>query len=265
MQTIALELVDQNGQVQMQASGAELVSLVYPAAFLPGDHIVVKTCGENKFCVFQLEDTLPPALVFCKGRVSIYPIPAPEHRTVFSPKAFVGNRHLIRARYATAEEIQAERNLACNPYDFHENDCFFPHALANVETRGEAVFAARNAIDGMFENAGHGEWPYQSWGINRDPDAAITLLFGREVVVQAVALTLRADFPHDSYWTQATLRFSDGHSETLRLKKSHLPQRFPVSLCRTTSVCLSHLIKAPDDSPFPALTQLEVIGIDVTN
>ena len=46
---------------------------------------------------------------------------------------------------------------------------------ANVETRGEAVFAARNAIDGIYENDAHGIWPYQSWGINRDPNAALTL------------------------------------------------------------------------------------------
>ena len=44
---------------------------------------------------------------------------------------------------------------------------------ANVETRGEAVFAARNAIDGIYENDAHGIWPYQSWGINRDPNAAL--------------------------------------------------------------------------------------------
>ena len=35
------------------------------------------------------------------------------------------------------------------------------------------MFAARNAIDGIFENSAHGEYPYQSWGINRDPNAPI--------------------------------------------------------------------------------------------
>lgn len=53
-----------------------------------------------------------------------------------------------------------------NPYDSHETKGIYPHAQANVETRGEAVFAARNAIDGVFANWSHGEWPYQSWGIN---------------------------------------------------------------------------------------------------
>ena len=68
-----------------------------------------------------------------------------------------------------------------------------------METRGEAVFAARNAVDGIYENGAHGSWPYQSWGINRDPNAALTIDFGRAVTVDEIHLTLRADFPHDSW------------------------------------------------------------------
>ena len=48
------------------------------------------------------------------------------------------------------------------------------------------MFAARNAIDGIFENSAHGEYPYQSWGINRDPNAALTLDFGREVLLDSL-------------------------------------------------------------------------------
>ena len=48
-------------------------------------------------------------------------------------------------------------------------------ASANVETRGESVFAARNAIDGVKANRSHGAWPFESWGINRQDDAQLTL------------------------------------------------------------------------------------------
>lgn len=54
----------------------------------------------------------------------------------------------------------------------------YPHATANVETRGESVFAAKNAIDGVRANRSHGEWPYESWGINMQDDAAMKLDFG---------------------------------------------------------------------------------------
>ena len=92
-------------------------------------------------------------------------------------------------------EIAQRRNLAFNCYDTHRDLGLYPHASANVETRGEAVFAARNAIDGVWENASHGEWPYQSWGINRDPNAALTVDFGREVLLDELRITERADFP----------------------------------------------------------------------
>ena len=92
-----------------------------------------------------------------------------------------------------------------------------------METRGEAVFAARNAVDGIYENDSHGTWPYQSWGINRDPSAALTIEFGCSVTVDELRLTLRADFPHDSYWTQATVAFDDGSREALQLTKTAAP------------------------------------------
>lgn len=38
--------------------------------------------------------------------------------------------------------------------------------------------AARNVIDGLCANRFHGIWPYQSWGINRQEDAVLTVDFG---------------------------------------------------------------------------------------
>ncbi|MDD3428601.1 MAG: carbohydrate-binding protein [Oscillospiraceae bacterium] len=262
MAKLKLKLLDKNNHTLLTTEEGENVSMVYTGAYQEGDSIHVETDTEGLYCMFWLEDTLPESIVYCKERVSIYKIPFGTDRIVFSPKAFMGTRHLIRARMATPQEIAAYRNLALNPYDTHGDNGFFPHASANVETRGEAVFAAYNAIDGIFENASHGEWPYQSWGINRDPNAAITIDFGRTVKVDAAALTLRADFPHDSYWTQATLSFSDGSKEVVTLKKTDKPQHFAFSARSVERVTLSQLIKAEDESPFPALTQLEVFGHD---
>ena len=89
----------------------------------------------------------------------------------------------------------------------------FPHASANVETRGESVFAARNAIDGVTANRSHGSWPYESWGINKRQDAEMLLEFGCPVDCDRVVLWTRADFPHDNWWIQARLTFSDGSVE----------------------------------------------------
>ncbi len=62
----------------------------------------------------------------------------------------------------------------------------------------------------MIANESHGSFPYQSWGINQQADAQITIDFGREIVTDKIALVLRGDYPHDSYWEAVTLEFSDG-------------------------------------------------------
>ncbi|WP_367277410.1 hypothetical protein [uncultured Subdoligranulum sp.] len=124
------------------------------------------------------------------------------------------------------------------------------------------MFAARNAVDGVYENDSHGTWPYQSWGINRDPQAALTLDFGRPVTLDEVRLTLRADFPHDSWWTAATVRFSDGSTEVLTLEKTGEPQRFAITPRTVTGLTLCELKKADDPSPFPALTRIEAWGAE---
>ena len=74
--------------------------------------------------------------------------------------------------------------------------------------------------------------------------------------------TLRADFPHDAWWTQATVEFDDGSREVLELKKSAAPQCFAIAPRTVKSLKLFELIKAEDPSPFPALTQIEAWGVE---
>ena len=260
METIKLKVLDQAGHTLMTCPGSQEVSLVYTGAYQPGDRIALEIDHPGQFCVIQLEDTMLPALVYVVKREINFHIPFGEQAITYSPKSFQGSRHLIRARLASPEELAARRNLAFNCYDQHGDTGFYPHASANVETRGEAVFAARNAIDGIFENTAHGEYPYQSWGINRDPNAALTLDFGREVLLDELRITERADFPHDNYWVQATVTFSDGSQMELPLVKSAKPQCFSFAPRRVRSLVLSQLIQAEGPSPFPALTQIEAWG-----
>ena len=260
MQSIKLKVLDREGHTYLTCAEGERVSLVHTSAYREGDRIALECCEPGCWCFVQLEDSLAPALVYVARREINYAIPFGQNRIVFSPKAFTGERHLIRAWLASPEEIAARRNLALNPYDQHGDNGFFPHASANVETRGEAVFAAYNAIDGIYENASHGEWPYQSWGINRDPNAAWTLSFGTPVEIDELRVTLRADFPHDSWWTQGTVVFSDGSEETLSFVKTEQPQSFPIAPRRVEWLTFQKLIKNSDRSPFPALTQFEAWG-----
>ena len=159
--------------------------------------------------------------------------------------------------------MEAYRNLALNPADQHDDTGCFPHASANVETRGESVFAARNAIDGVLANRSHGSWPYGSWGINRQEDAVMKVDFGRKVKTDRVVLYTRSDFPHDNWWVRVTLRFSDGTSREFALEKSSTGHELTFEEKEITWIELGNLIKSEDPSPFPALTQIEVYGKNV--
>ena len=262
-ENIKLKVLDKNGHTLMTCNADQIVSLVYTGKYKKGDRIALEIRTPGRYCIVQFEDTMPPVLVYIQKREINFSIPFGEQATVYSPKSFQFDRHVIRARMALPEEIATRRNLALNPYDQHGDNGFYPHASANVETRGESVFAARNAIDGIFENTAHGEYPYQSWGINRDPDAALTISFGREILPDEIRLTLRGDYPHDNYWISAQIDFYNGKSETLSLTNSLLPQCFPVHPGAITSLTISKLIQADGPSPFPALTQIEVWGSDI--
>ena len=166
----------------------------------------------------------------------------------------------MRPLVSSATIYIISRNLAYNPYDSHENTTFFPHTKANIETRGESVFASRNAIDGIIASNNHGFWPFISWGINRDPKAELNLDFGRDVIIDKIIFYTRADFPHDAWWDKASITFSDGETIDFNLKKFDGPQIFPIKEKKISSLTLHDLIKADDPSPFPALVQLEVYG-----
>ena len=263
METIKLKILDEVGHTLMTCDADTAVSLVYTNCYKPGDRVALEIDHPGQYCVIQFEDTMPEALVYVVKREINFHIPFGEQAITYSPKSFVGSRHVIRARLALPEEIAARRNLAFNCYDEHGDTGFYPHASANVETRGEAVFAARNAIDGIFENSAHGEYPYQSWGINRDPNAALTLDFGREVLLDELRITERADFPHDNYWVKATVEFSDGSKLDIPLVKSAKPQSVTFEPKRVRSLVLKDLIQAEGTSPFPALTQIEAFGTAV--
>ena len=159
-------------------------------------------------------------------------------------------------------EINGRRDIACNPADLRGETDFFPHITANVETRNEACFCARNAINGLHCNNYHGEWPFGSWGIGAREDAWCCIDFGREVMVDAMALILRADFPHDAYWVSGHVVLSDGAEVAFDLQKTGERQIIPLGKHTVRWMRLERMQKSDDPSAFPALTEWEVCGCD---
>ena len=253
-------VTDQSGYVKAGLSGPDEVILAWKGEYAPGDviHLEFKEPG---FYMLRIDDCVDDSIVYVTKTKLDYTVIFDEKKKAHNPKAFTGERHYIALRPARPWEL-GYRNLAKNPADQHDVEGCYPHASANVETRGESVFAARNAIDGIMGVRSHGRWPYSSWGINKQDDAEFTLDFGRPVDFDTIVLYTRADFPHDNWWVEGTLTFSDGTAEIIPLTKSYDPQCFKIEKKGITWLKLGNLIKADDPSPFPALTQIEVYGTD---
>ncbi len=246
------------GECIARAQGEQETSLLFQGAYQPGDEIWFT--ADSRHALVQVDQQVAPACVYLPEKRFVYRPPLEgDGLAVYAPGAFQGEKHLLSVRPASGNPY---RNLACNPADQRGEVNAWPHATANVETRNESVFAARNVIDGVHLASGHGEWPYGSWGIGARTDAELTLDFGRQVEIDALTLYLRADFPHDAYWTQATVQLDDGHEQTFPLEGIDGPQRILLGWHRVRRLKLTRLIKCDNPSAFPALRQIEVYGRD---
>ena len=256
-----IEIVDASGKVINSASGESCARLLHNQPYDQGDS--VRFWAEAQHCFVQADQALPETLVYLPDKQLTYQIPKDRAALPYAPQAFSGEMHILEIRPARHEELEIRRNLALNPLDQRFYEKCFPHATANIETRDDPTFFARNVIDGLKFNHSHGNWPFQSWGIGGRADAEILIHFGRPVKVDEVGITLRADFPHDSWWTHGMLSFSDGHQMTLFFQKTGDTQYFAIGEHLVEWLRFHDLKKASDPSPFPALTQWEVFGREI--
>lgn len=185
---------------------------------------VIRLSGSDHMVV-QLDEQLPESLIYSpQGRIE-FPIPTDRELRVYPPKSFTAKPRRIAARIASAAEIGAYRNLALNPLDVRGKSISFPHATSNSECRNDPSFAARNAINGRTANTGHGP-RFPSWGPDQRTDLWWKVEFGRPVRIDKIVLSIRADFPHDRHWHTATIEFSDGSRQPVKIEKTAEPQTF---------------------------------------
>ena len=243
---IHIEVKNAAGEVLARAEHDTEALLRVDRTYEDGDRVEI--VSDDKHLMVQMDATLLPGEVYLPNGRMTWRVPAGEHRLAYCPVAFQGGRHIVMARRMTAEEVAARRNIARNPSDLRGDTDFFPHCTANVETRNESCFAARNVIDGMRHNTFHGEWPFQSWGIGAREDAWCLIDFGREVTVDEMALTLRADFPHDAYWVSGHVVLSDGAEVAFDLDKTGDRQFISLGEHHVTWMRLERMQKSDDPS-----------------
>ncbi len=252
---------DGAGKVLARAEHPDEVLIALDHQWDEGDRVEV-TAPPHSHLWLRMGTAIPEGEVYCPdGRVT-WRVPAGEHRLAYAPLAFAASRNILSARIMADAELRVLRDVARNPLDLRGDTDFYPHCTANVETRNESVFAARNVIDGLRYNTFHGEWPFESWGIGAREDAWCRLDFGREVAVERMALTLRADFPHDAYWVSGHVVDSTGRDIPFDLTKTRERQWIDLGGRRVRWLRLERMVKSDDPSAFPSLRSWEVWGRD---
>lgn len=249
-----------NGEVLANVSGEKEAQLLYKGSYELGDEI--RFTADYEYALVQVDQAVKPAHVYLPEKSFTFRLPLEGiNPAVYAPGAFTGDMHVCSIKPDT---LRGYRNLAENAADQRGNVTAYPHATANVETRDESWFCARNVIDGEHIADGHGPWPYGSWGIGARTDAELTLDFGREVEVDKMVLYLRADFPHDAYWIQGSVLLDDGFEMTYPLEGINGAQEISFGgKHRIRSMKLYKMIKCDNPSAFPSLRQLEVYGKDL--
>ncbi len=157
------------------------------------------------------------------------------------------------------------RNVALNPGAAVGDDpSSFPHATSNSEYN-QQEFAARCAIDGVRRN--DDVHSFGSWGPQKDPDIWWRLDFGHAVAIDKVVVLLRAAWsptpvPHDSYWKEAVVEFSDGSRLALHLDQKASGQEFTFERKIVSWLVLKDCVPAEDK--WCALSEFEVWGRDAS-
>ena len=259
---INLKLIRENGDVKFKAYGNE-IDEHFHGEYEPGDKFRVELC-DGAFVKLKLDPTLAESIVYVPDGTFEFAVPFDrERQACYAPGAFDGDDHRIVVSEPTDAEIYDERLISLNSHDRHNVPKYYPHAVANFVTREDPCFFERNAIDGVIDNSNHGFFPYHSWGGGLREDLEYELHFGTDVEVSSVVLFLRADFPHDTYWKECDVEFSDGTKVHANLIGTADGQKIDFEPKTTEMVKLTGFKqqRLEDGSlSFAALTQIEVYG-----
>lgn len=258
-----IRLTDRMGEEKAKASGETKVKLDFNEEYGFEDILIFETTPKS-FVEIDIDPHFVNSIVYTPTGIIEYQLPVGYKAKAYHPDAFKGNKHTVTMELLPEERVKARRNLALNALDKRWETGYYPHAEANVVTRDEPWFEAKNAIDGSFKRDGHGAYPYQSWGGGLRDDLEFTLDFGREVLIDEIVIYLRADYTdnHDINWESGTIEFSNGYSMPIQMTKTKEGESFTFEPQKVTSIKLKNL-KREFSKAFTALTQIEVFGQEV--
>ena len=259
---INLKLLSECGDVKFKAYGNE-IDEHFTGEYEAGDKFRIELC-DTEFMAIRLDQTMAESIVYVPDGTFEFTVPqGRELSACYHPEAFRGDDHRIMVREPSEAEIYADRLISLNSHDRHNVPKYFPHSYANFVTREDPCFFERNAIDGVLDNSNHGMYPYHSWGGGLREDLEFEIHFGTDVEVSRVVIFIRADFPHDTYWKEADVEFSDGtrvHTELRGVAEGQVVEFEPKTTEMIKLTGLRQQRLEDGSLSFAALSQIEVYG-----
>ena len=256
---IELKILDQYNNFLFGQKGMS-VDCIYNAEYKKGDKIVINK-PDTDFLVLQLDETLAESIIYVPSSSFEFEIPFGNLLQGYDKKSFSGSCHRIKVREPEEDDLYAVRNISLNSHDRRGQKKYFPHAHANLVTREVVCFFERNALDGICDNEGHGAYPYHSWAGGAREDLEYYIDFGTEVEVEKLVFYLRADFPHDTYWKNIAVEFSDGSRITADFEGTKEGQEVVLpEKIKTKTVHLTNFKQVSFPLSWAALSQIEVYG-----
>ena len=253
---IKLDICNKDGAVKTSYSG-EAIDVIYENAYVPGDFGRI-ICDDN-FLEVSFDETQKPSIVYLPEKKLVYEFPYDAMLVAYDMDSWLSNSHHIILK--TTTEGYETRNIALNSIDKPESKNVYPHAWANMVTRNDPCFEAKNAIDGICDNSGHGNYPYHSWAAGAREDMVYKIDFGCEVLIEKLTFFLRADFPHDTYWKSLDVQFDDGSTAKADFEMTASGQDLVLDEPKTTkTITFINFKQATEPLSWAALSQVEVYG-----
>ncbi len=265
--SITITYTNKKGEEIASTTGVGSASLEVGQSFERNGVITVTLSDNQQYMWFNFDRNLQDALIYCEDSTFTYKF---DNKTsqYFPSSLVIGGegQHInptIKVWIPTKAELNTTRNIAVNPYDQGKAEGTYPHASTNSVHASTGEWDARNAIDGFTQGGGHGTYPYQSWGPEFDnKDMYWQVDFGKDVTVSGIGIAVRSDFDHDTPFTQVTVEFSDGSTQTVSLEKTADVQKITFdSEVTTSSIKIKEFEKASSGQGWTGFMEVEVYGV----
>ncbi len=252
---IILKICDKTGEVKAEFKEKD-IDIVYENTYCDGDYASIEC--DTDFLEVSFDKSQVSSIIHLHTKKFVYEFPYGDQLATYDSESWKSDSHHIVVKEVDGYET---RNIALNSIDKPDSKDIYPHAWASIVTRNAPCFEAKNAIDGVCDNTGHGNYPYHSWAAGAREDMVYSIDFGAPVKIESFTFYLRADFPHDTYWRALDVKFDDDSTVTASFEMTAEGQKLSLDEPKITKkVTFINFKQATTPFSWAALSQVEING-----